>query len=184
MTLPIAELRPAGLSPARPFGTVAIVCALATVTLQICYPLVHESTRDRVTAAVVVIFAVAVAMHAAGSMGAARGLCAVALSGGIGFSAEILGVHAGIPFGSYGYAASLGPRLAGVPIIVGLAWAMMAWPSAVVARRLARTRAAQVAIGPGPSRRGTSSSIRRWSRPATGPGGNPRLTSPACRRFP
>ena len=60
------------------------------------------------TAAVVVIFAVAVAMHAAGSIGAARGLCAVALSGGIGFSAEILGVHAGIPFGSYGYAASRG----------------------------------------------------------------------------
>lgn len=147
MTLPIAELRPAGLSPARPFGTAAIVCALATVTLQVCYPLVHESTRDRVTAAVVVIFAVAVAMHAVGSVGASRGLCAVALSGGIGFSAEILGVHAGIPFGSYGYAASLGPRLAGVPIIVGLAWAMMAWPSAVVARRLARTRAAQVAIG-------------------------------------
>ena len=107
----------------------------------------HESTRDRLTAAVVVTFAIAAALHAAGCVGVARGLAVIALSVAIGFVAEVVGVHSGIPFGSYRYADTLGPRAAGVPIIVGLAWAMMAWPAAVVARRLGRTRISQVVIG-------------------------------------
>ena len=158
MTAPLAELPPAGLSPARTFGRVPgrvprILVNASTlfggtaVALQICYPLVHESTRDRVTAAVVVTFAIAAALHAAGCVGVARGLAVIAISVGIGFVAEVAGVHSGLPFGAYRYADTLGPRVAGVPIIVGLAWAMMAWPAAVVARRLARTRISQVVIG-------------------------------------
>ena len=148
MTVPIAELPRAGLAPAAARSSTPAFCsAVAAVALQICYPLVHESTRDRLTAAVVVTFAMAAALHAAGCIGVARGLTVVAISVGIGFVAEVVGVHSGIPFGSYRYADSLGPRLAGVPIIVGLAWAMMAWPAAVVARRLARTRISQVVIG-------------------------------------
>jgi putative membrane protein len=147
VTVPIAELPPAGLAPARTFVNASILFTVAAVALQICYPLVHESTRDRLTAAVVVTFAMAAALHAAGCIGVARGLTVVAISVGIGFVAEVVGVRSGIPFGSYRYADSLGPRLAGVPIIVGLAWAMMAWPAAVVARRLAQTRISQVVIG-------------------------------------
>ena len=150
--MPLAELPRAGLSPARTLGRVRTCPSIqllrgAAVALQICYPLVHESTRDRVTAAVVVTFAIAAALHAAGCVGVARGLAVIALSVGIGFVAEVAGVHSGIPFGSYRYADTLGPRAAGVPIIVGLAWAMMAWPAAVVARRLGRTRISQVVIG-------------------------------------
>ncbi|HVD87655.1 MAG TPA: carotenoid biosynthesis protein [Jatrophihabitantaceae bacterium] len=147
MTVPIAELAPAGLAPARTFVNASILFTVAAVALQICYPLVHESTRDRLTAAVVVTFAMAAALHAVGCIGVPRGLTVVAISVGIGFVAEVVGVRSGIPFGSYRYADSLGPRLAGVPIIVGLAWAMMAWPAAVVARRLAQTRISQVVIG-------------------------------------
>jgi putative membrane protein len=150
VTVPIAELARAGLSPARTLGPLvnaSIFFAGAAVALQICYPLVHDSTRDRVTAAVVVTFAIAATLHAAGAIGVARGLAVVAISVWIGFVAEVAGVHSGLPFGSYRYADTLGPRLAGVPIIVGLAWAMMTWPAAVVARRLARTRISQVVIG-------------------------------------
>jgi uncharacterized membrane protein len=147
VTVPIAELPPAGLAPARTFVNASILFTVAAVALQICYPLVHESTRDRLTAAVVVTFAMAAALHAVGCIGVPRGLTVVAISVGIGFVAEVVGVRSGIPFGSYRYADSLGPRLAGVPIIVGLAWAMMAWPAAVVARRLAQTRISQVVIG-------------------------------------
>jgi uncharacterized membrane protein len=150
VTLPVAELRrPATPSPTPSIVTAGLVCAAAAVALQICYPLVSESesTRDHLTTAVVVVFMAAVTLHAAGCLGVPRGLTVVAVSAGIGFAAEIVGVHTGIPFGSYGYAASLGPRLAGVPIVVGLAWAMMAWPAALVARRLARTPTGQVVVG-------------------------------------
>mgnify|MGYP003693687693 CR=1 FL=1 len=184
MTVPIAELPSAGLAPARTFVNASILFTVAAVALQICYPLVHESTRDRLTAAVVVTFAMAAALHAAGCIGVARGLTVVAISVGIGFVAEVVGVRSGIPFGSYRYADSLGPRLAGVPIIVGLAWAMMAWPAAVVARRLAPDAgSARWSSAPGPSRHGTSSSIHRWSPRATGPGGNPLRIFRVCRPY-
>jgi uncharacterized membrane protein len=158
VTVPIAELPQAGSSPARTLGRLpgrvprilinaSTIFGGAAVALQICYPLVHDSARDRVTAAVVVTFAIAAALHACGAIGVTRGLAAVAISAAIGFGAEVVGVHFGVPFGSYQYADTLGPRLGGVPIIVGLAWAMMAWPAAVVARRLARTRISQVVVG-------------------------------------
>ena len=80
------------------------------------------------------------------------------------------GVATGVPFGSYGYAATLGPApAAAFRSIVPLAWTMMAYPALLVGRRIG---------APGDHRAhsrwraGICSSIRRWSRPATG-------TSPA-----
>ena len=63
-----------------------------------------------------------------------------------------------------------------MPVLVPLAWVMMAYPALAVGRRLAA--ACTPARGPGPppwsgpgrSPPGTCSSTRRWSRPATGPG--------------
>ena len=50
-----------------------------------------------------------------------------------------------VPFGRYGYAGTLGPKVLGVPLSCPLAWTMMAYP-AVAACRLAR--------GPAAGRRG------------------------------
>jgi uncharacterized membrane protein len=56
-----------------------------------------------------------------------------------------------VPYGSYTYSDALGPTLLGVPFLVPLAWLMMAWPSWLLAARLAapvrpaRRRAARVA---------------------------------------
>ncbi|MCG3041745.1 carotenoid biosynthesis protein, partial [Streptomyces sp. S1A] len=44
------------------------------------------------------------------------------------------------PFGSYHYTGSLGPSLAGVPVVVPLAWMMMAWPALEAGRVLAGDR--------------------------------------------
>jgi putative membrane protein len=40
----------------------------------------------------------------------------------LGMAVEILGVQTGFPFGEYSYGTVLGPRLAGVSVIIGLNW--------------------------------------------------------------
>jgi putative membrane protein len=75
----------------------------------------------------------------------AGGLLVVAA--GVGFVAEAVGVHSGVPFGRYRYTGGLGPRVLDVPVVVPLAWAMMAHPAHAVAARLVDGRTARVAIG-------------------------------------
>ena len=56
----------------------------------------------------------------------------VAAAGAGGFAVELAGVATGRPFGHYDYRARLGPRVGGVPLLAGAAWAMMARPAWVV----------------------------------------------------
>lgn len=58
-----------------------------------------------------------------------------------------MGVHTGQPFGAYAYTGHLGPRVAGVPLVVPLASTMMAWPALCVARRLASSPGVRVLVG-------------------------------------
>jgi len=60
----------------------------------------------------------------------------VAVAVGTGLGVEALGVATGLPFGRYAYTGSLPPQIAGVPWVIPLAWAMMAYPSLVAARRI------------------------------------------------
>jgi carotene biosynthesis associated membrane protein len=112
------------------------VLAIATVLAQIAWPLTHGATRDALTVGTVVLFFLASASHAVVSRGwfwaAGWFLASVA----IGFGAEVLGTRTGLPFGDYSYASSLGPQVLGVPVVIPLAWAMMSYPSLLVARRL------------------------------------------------
>jgi len=119
---------------------------LAAVGLQLAYPLTHGDARDTITVATVVVVATASITHAGLTL-RWRGLAGCAAAAGIGFAAEIVGVHTGVPFGTYHYTGTLGVEVAGVPIIAGLAWTMLAWPCAVVADRLARSVVARVVIG-------------------------------------
>jgi uncharacterized membrane protein len=131
---------------ARSRGLPALLAA-AVVALQIGYPLVQGASRDRVTILIVVTFAAASAVHAIATRGLRVGAAAIALAAGVGFVAEVLGLHTGVPFGDYRYGPVLGARAFGVPLVVGLAWTMLAWPAALVARRLVRHPAARVAVG-------------------------------------
>ncbi len=121
--------------------------AAAAVGLQIGYPLVQGATRDRATVVIVVTFAAASAVHAIATRGPRIGATAVATAAGVGFAAEVLGRRTGVPFGAYDYGPMLGARVLGVPLVVGSAWTMLAWPAALVARRLVRHPAARVAVG-------------------------------------
>lgn len=112
--------------------------AVVTVGLQIAYPLVTGETLRLVTIGVVVAFAATCVAHAAVHRGALWALGFLMVSAGVGFAAEVVGVRTGWPFGAYSYGRSLGPMVAGVPLVVPLAWTMIAYPVLVAARRLTR----------------------------------------------
>jgi putative membrane protein len=122
------------------------VLAVCAVLAQICYPLTSGDVRDVVTAAVVVLGAAAALSDAAVQRGARFAVLMFALTAGIGLGVEILGVSTGFPFGCYDYAADLlgatdrlGPAVAGVPLVVPLAWTAGIYPVWVVAGVVART---------------------------------------------
>ena len=62
------------------------------------------------------------------------------------FLLELVGSTTGWPFGAYHYTGALVPALAGVPLVVPLAWFAMAVPAREVADRLARPAWARVAL--------------------------------------
>jgi putative membrane protein len=121
--------------------------ALLVVALQIGYPLAHGSARDGLTVLIVAGLAATCLVHAAVTRGVPTA-CWLLLATAIpGWAVEALGVRTGFPFGSYAYADDLGPRPLGAPLLVGLAWTMLAWPAALVARRLVRSRTVRVLVG-------------------------------------
>lgn len=125
--------------------------AAAAVGAQIAYPLVSGRALDAVTAAVVVLLAAAALAHAAATRSPAWAAGFLAATAGLGLLAEVAGTATGVPFGCYSYATDrLGPHLAGVPLVVPLAWTGGFYPLwcavEVVARRLGRGRGPQVAL--------------------------------------
>ena len=116
----------------------ATALAAATVGAQILYPLVDGRARHALTMSTVTLFFAASVTHAASRRDPRWAGALVLISGGTGLAAEAVGVATGYPFGAYSYADSLGPKLFGVPLIVSMAWVMMAYPTLLVAQRLTR----------------------------------------------
>ena len=115
----------------------ALLAAL-TIALEIAYPLTDGVARDRLTVATVVAFLAAALVHAARHQGRSWALAFLLVVTVPAFAVEAIGVRTGFPFGHYAYTGGLGPTLAGVPVVVPLAWAMFAYPAVVVGRLLRR----------------------------------------------
>lgn len=49
------------------------------------------------------------------------------ISFSVGYTIEVLGVQTGFPFGEYTYGDTLGWKLLGVPIVIGLNWFMLSY---------------------------------------------------------
>lgn len=112
--------------------------AVLVVLAQIAYPLTPPKPLRLLTISTVLAFAAASALHAVATRGLSWAMGLIGVAGGIGFVAEAVGVHTGVPFGRYSYAESLGLKAFGVPLIVPFAWVMMAYPCLLLGRRLAR----------------------------------------------
>jgi putative membrane protein len=136
-----------GPRSARPVGRPVGALLGATVVGQISYPLVHGAARNAVTIAIVVLAGVAALVHAGLTRGARVAAAVGAATALGGFGVEVLGVHTRLPFGGYTYAGSLGPSVFAVPVVIALAWTMLAWPAALAARRLVAGTLNRVLIG-------------------------------------
>jgi uncharacterized membrane protein len=129
-----------------------IVLAGALVLTAIAYPLSSGSARDSVSWTIVVLGSLLSVVHAGLSRGARTGSALLALVTLTAIAFEAVGLATGVPYGRYLYSDALGPTLLGVPLLVPLAWLMMAWPSWVLAELLTRTarpgrrRTARVAV--------------------------------------
>ncbi|SCG59409.1 carotenoid biosynthesis protein [Micromonospora zamorensis] len=133
------------------------------VLAQICYPLTTGATRAGLTVATVVLGWLLSVGHALLSRGPRMAAALVAVATGGGFAIEAIGVATGVPFGSYDYSGELGPKLAGVPLIIPLAWTWMAWPAWLAAVRL---------TGGSTSRAGGSGATAGGRTSGTGRGGS------------
>ncbi|RZS82938.1 putative membrane protein [Motilibacter rhizosphaerae] len=125
----------------------ALLLAAATVLCQVAYPLTSGAARDRLTVATVLVAALAVLLDLASSRGPLAAARAAAATWVLTFAVEAVGTGTGQPFGPYSYAGSLGPRVLGVPLLVPLAWGMVALPLLMAVRRLAASPAARAALG-------------------------------------
>jgi uncharacterized membrane protein len=128
-------------------GLVLAVLAVIVVGLQISYPLLRGVGRLHVAVLIVCVFAFTCVAHAALTRGVTTAARMLVVTAGLGFAVEVLGVATGVPFGGYEYSTGLGPRVAGVPLVVALAWTMLAWPAAIAARRLVAHPLARIAVG-------------------------------------
>jgi uncharacterized membrane protein len=136
-----------GRRPHAPEGVRAVVpwlLAAAAIAAQIAYPLVDGENLRRITIAAVVLFFLASVSHAAVHRGLRWAVVLVLVTAGGSLLAEAVGVWTGLPFGVYSYDSSLGPKVLGVPVVVPLAWTMMAYPVLLAARRLTRRWVAPV----------------------------------------
>jgi putative membrane protein len=111
---------------------------------QTAYPLANRHVRTDLTDITVTAFFVAVA---AALCRVPRGVIALGISCVFAWAVELLGARTGFPFGHYEYGSALQPQLAGVPVIVPLAWTAMAIAALTVARRLARSRLLVAIVG-------------------------------------
>lgn len=115
---------------------VAWVATLMTIGAQIAYPLMDGEPLRLLTIATVLVAATAVVLQGWSTLGLKYASRYLAITALFAWSIETIGVTTGWPFGEYAYATTLGPSVGGVPLVVPLAWVMMAHPILVAARAL------------------------------------------------
>ncbi|MGB5378779.1 carotenoid biosynthesis protein [Muriicola sp.] len=64
-----------------------------------------------------------------------------------GMFAEWIGIHYGILFGTYSYGANLGIKIDGVPVLIGINWALLTFITARIAQYLNKNSILQIFIG-------------------------------------
>ncbi|ROT31257.1 carotenoid biosynthesis protein [Micromonospora sp. HM5-17] len=138
--------RPAGPSAGPLLRRLPWALLGVLVLAQIGYPLTAGATRARLTVATVVLGCLLSVSHALLSRGPGTAAALVLVTTGGGLAVELLGVTTGVPFGGYRYSGELGPMLAGVPLVIPLAWTWMAWPAWLAAVRLRRPGPARVVL--------------------------------------
>ncbi|WP_432547787.1 carotenoid biosynthesis protein [Kineococcus sp. SYSU DK004] len=143
--------------PSRALRAVTGVLTGAAVLSQVAHPLLRGERLRRTTIGSVGVFSAAAVADAARRGGARGAVRTLAVAGGLGLLAEAVGTRTGRPFGRYRYAGTLGPQVLDVPVVVPLAWTMVAHPAVQLGRRLARR------LPPGRRRDGAVVAAAAWT---------------------
>jgi len=133
-----------GSGPSRPWLSWWLLAVL--VVAQIGYPLTEGIDRARLTVVTVLLGYLLSVGHALITRGPRTAGALVLITTGGGLAVEVVGIATGVPFGVYEYSGQLGPAVAGVPLVIPLAWTWMAWPAWLVAVRLTRPGLARIAL--------------------------------------
>ncbi len=111
-----------------------LALAALVVLVQIPYPLLDGEGLRLLTIATVLVTVSASLAHAAVAHGVRTAVTVLVAVGATTLVLEAVGVRTGYPFGRYEYSGTLGPELLGVPLLVPLAWTMLAYPLLLAAR--------------------------------------------------
>lgn len=65
----------------------------------------------------------------------------------VGFGIEMLGTNTGWPFGSYTYGASLGTKVVGTPLMIGVNWLILVYATGAISRKLPIIRLGRAVVG-------------------------------------
>lgn len=120
--------------------------AAAMAAAQVAYPLA-PGWRAGLATAVVGCAALAALAGAVAAWGFGRALAAAAATAGLALGVEAVGIRTGAPFGDYAYGPALRPTLAGVPVIVPLAWFALGAPAFAMAARITARPIPRIAAG-------------------------------------
>lgn len=58
----------------------------------------------------------------------------------LGMGVELVGVHTGLLFGKYHYGNNLGPKIAGVPFLIGVNWMILTFITGSICRRFIKQK--------------------------------------------
>jgi len=124
---------------------VAAAAAVVMAAAQIAIPL--TSRRAGLSSVVVVALAVCALAAAAAAWGPGRAAASAGLVASTALAVEVVGTRTGWPFGAYHYDGVLRPTLAGVPVIVPLAWLGMGVAAWELAGRVVGSLGARILLG-------------------------------------
>ena len=133
----------AGPRARRPHGAALVaprVLAGLVLLGLAAYPFLDGEPLRLLTISTLVAFFAASVTHAAAYHGLWWAVRLVVVTAGGGLAVEAVGLATGFPFGDVTFADTLGPRVFGVPVVLGLAWTAMAYPAFAIARNLVGTR--------------------------------------------
>ena len=131
----------------RWFRLIPWVFVALTIGLQIAWVLVPDSARVVITAASVTAFFLASVTHAFMSRGLVWTLGFFSITLAFGWLIEFLGTTTQFPFGEYEYTSALGVAVLSVPILIPMAWSMVAYPMLLAVQRLSTTSLGVAVIG-------------------------------------
>jgi putative membrane protein len=57
----------------------------------------------------------------------------------LGYAIEVVGVKTGLLFGDYSYGTVLGPKLMGVPLLIGINWFFLTYAATVIAGKMVKS---------------------------------------------